>query len=100
MIMLPFILQRQQKNWLRSKNIEVLECPAISPDLNPIENLWGILARKVYAKGRQFTTVEQLKDAIRKEWTNVPVLELHKLINSMPDRIFEVINKDGASTHY
>lgn len=42
------------KKWLAERNVDVLPWPAISPDLNPIENIWGMLARAVYANGRQW----------------------------------------------
>ena len=51
-------------DWLFEHEIEVLPWPALSPDLNPIEKLWGILTRKVYAGGRQFSTVDDLKRQI------------------------------------
>ena len=50
------------KNWLRSKNVKLLDWPAKSPDLNIIENVWGLLARRVYAHGRQFDKLEDLVD--------------------------------------
>ncbi|KAF0748806.1 hypothetical protein AaE_007242 [Aphanomyces astaci] len=45
---------------LAEHNVPLLSWPALSPDLNPIENVWGCLARKVYANGRQFGSVQEL----------------------------------------
>ena len=61
--------------WLKSKNIETLPHPAVSPDLNPIDNLWGIMARRVYENGRQFQTVLELKNCIRDVWNNFEITE-------------------------
>jgi hypothetical protein len=36
--------------------------PSFSPDLNPIENLRGEMARRVYADRSQFSSITQLKE--------------------------------------
>ncbi|POM79033.1 Transposase [Phytophthora palmivora] len=46
-------------------NVRVMWWPAKSPDLNPIENLWRILARAVYANGKQYETKTELVNAIK-----------------------------------
>ncbi len=34
--------------WLRSRRVRVLNWPAYSPDLSPIENIWRIIKRKIH----------------------------------------------------
>ena len=49
------------KAWFAENSIAVLKWPAKLPDLSPIENLWGLMAREVYENGqRQFNNVEEL----------------------------------------
>jgi hypothetical protein len=38
----------------------LIDHPPVSPDLNPIENLWGIIVRNVYKDGRQYKAVNEL----------------------------------------
>ncbi len=38
------------KSWLNDHGVGVLDWPAYSPDLNPIENLWAIVKRKMRNK--------------------------------------------------
>lgn len=88
-------VSREAKEWFHEKDVEVLEWPARSPDLNPIENLWGILARKVYAGGRQFGTVQELEVAVRTAWREIRLETLETLVNSMPKRLFDVARRNG-----
>ena len=39
------------KKYLLEQKIRLLDYPMFSPDLNPIENLWGLIVAKVYEGG-------------------------------------------------
>lgn len=86
--------------WLKRNKINVMKWPANSPDINPIENLWGVLARKVYAVGRQFNDIESLKKVIVDSWQEIEVKMCQELIKSMKNRIYDVIISHGGQTKY
>lgn len=93
-------VSRSTRAWLERHNIAMLEWPANSPDLNPIENLWGILVRRVYAENKQYQSVSELKKAIVKAWQEIDQETIDNLILSMDNRIFQVINRKGGPTDY
>lgn len=86
------------KQFLRDNNIVVLEWPSCSPDLNPIENIWKILKERVY-KNKSINSNEFI-DNILNEWNNIDKKILKSLIDSMPHRIYKVIENDGDSIEY
>ncbi len=56
--------------WLRSRRVRMLNWPACSPDLSPIENIWHIIKRKIHQRRPQ--TPQQLETYIRQEWDQIP----------------------------
>ena len=60
------------KKYLLEQKIRLLDHPACSPDLNPIENLWGLIVAKVYEGGRQHSAISELKNAIFDAWEKIP----------------------------
>ena len=88
------------RTWLSSQNIQIMNWPSRSPDLSPIENVWGTLSRKVYQNGRQFSSKSELEKAISYEWTTIDQNYIQDLILSMKERLISVIEKKGAETSY
>lgn len=79
--------------WLKNNQIQVMDWPAYSPDLNPIENVWGILARRVYVNGKQFDTIPELKSAVIDAWDKLTSEDLKPFILSMKNRVADVLIK-------
>lgn len=96
----PVHVSKSTRAWLGRNNIELLEWPPCSPDLNPIENLWGIIVHRVYAQNREYKCLDELMVAIVDVWNNIEDEIIQALVNSMPERMFRVINTDGNVTGY
>uniref|UniRef100_A0A4W5Q7D4 Transposase Tc1-like domain-containing protein n=1 Tax=Hucho hucho TaxID=62062 RepID=A0A4W5Q7D4_9TELE len=85
--------------WLGEQNIDILGLwPGNSPDLNPIENLWSILKRQVDKQNP--TNSDNLQALIMQEWAAISQDVAQKLIDSMPGRIAEVLEKKGQHCKY
>ncbi|KAI2644721.1 Transposable element Tcb1 transposase [Labeo rohita] len=84
--------------WFTDHGITVLNWPANSPDLNPIENLWDIVKRKL--RDARPNTLDELKAAIEASWASITPQQCHRLIASMPRRIEAVISAKGFRTKY
>ncbi len=70
------------KSWFNDHGVTVLDWPANSPDLNPIENLWGIVKRKI--RDTRPNNADELKATVKETWASIPPQQCHKLITSMP----------------
>jgi len=88
------------KNWFCTHNIPLFPHPARSPDLNPIENIWGIMPRCVYANNIQYDNKTALKQAIITGWNNLENESLLNLVKSMPNRVYQLIQKKGGPINY
>lgn len=94
-------VSQHSRAWFAAHNIWLIDWPARSPDLNPIENLWSILARKVYRNGqRQFDSVDELKLAIVESWGEIQVETLTTLVESMSQRCLDCVATQGKKVAY
>lgn len=84
--------------FLHNKGITVIDWPPWSPDLNPIENLWNELKRRVYARHPQ--TLQQLEQIIREEWDDTDLTFISHICRSMPHRLQLVLDNNGHKISY
>ncbi len=55
--------------FLKKNRVKVIQWPSMSPDLNPIEHLWGILKRQV--EHHSPSSIQSLKEVILEEWKKI-----------------------------
>lgn len=86
------------RKWLKETKINTLDWVTQSLDLNPVENLWLALKRRI-AEPKPSNLVS-LKVVITEEWANIGQNVTKGLVESMSRRIQAGIAANGGHTKY
>lgn len=84
--------------YFNTKNVNVMDWPSQSPDLNPIENLWHVLKINVSKKNPK--NIKHLVEVCKEEWKKLDPNMIKKLVLSMNKRCREVLDAKGGHTSY
>lgn len=88
------------KKWLQDNEFTVLEWPPQSPDLNPIENLWAIVKRRLNQYPTPPSGMNELWERASDVFVSITAEDCRKLYESMPRRMAAVIRAKGRWTKY
>ena len=95
----PCHTSRYTMNWINAQNINLIDWPGNSPDLNPIENLWSIMKAKLSRQA--IRNNDHLRHLLKFMWVQDVSHDLcKKLARSMPRRIEMCLANEGGHTKY
>ena len=73
--------------------------PAISPDMNPIENLWDFMKRELRSQG-EVLSADQLFEVLKKIWEGFTAEFIRGFTFSMRRRVLCLYQENGGHAHY
>ncbi|KAK6009617.1 hypothetical protein OSTOST_25445, partial [Ostertagia ostertagi] len=79
----------------QSWNARLLDWPAESPDLNPIELVWGNM--KAFIRKRNIRTVEELRKAVLVCWKTRTPEVCTRYISGVYKRLHRVVEQEGRN---
>jgi len=87
-------------DFLQQSGVVRMDWPACSPDLNPIENVWDLLERRVRDNHGPPQTLQQLLALLQQEWLAIPQAVLRVYTDSMRCRCVQCLASGGGYTEY
>ncbi|KAI0997022.1 hypothetical protein K3495_g11164 [Podosphaera aphanis] len=94
------------RDYLMANGIQPISWPAYSTDLNPIENVWGMMKLYIqnvypeFERGRQRSKAETRRTILEAWYYCTTEDKLRSLILSMSKRCEEVVRVQGGPTSY
>ena len=96
----PKHTSKKAKKWMKDNNITLLDWPAQSPDISPIEHQWVHLKRELAKYPIPPKGVWDIWKRVAEVWNNIPPEVCQNLIESMPRRLEAVIKAKRGHTKY
>lgn len=87
-------------NYLEEVQIETMDFPAHSPDLNPIEPIWDMMDRRLRALPNPPNNLNELSLRLEEVWDAIEQDEIRNEVFSMSRRCQAVIRARGGNTRY
>jgi len=84
---------------LAEANVNTMQWPAKSPDMNPIEHIWDALGRNV-RRNHNRQNIHELTNALIAEWNNLSNNLVQHYVNYMRRRVNAFIRARGGHNRY
>ena len=88
------------KDYIGKSKMTVMEWPANSPDLSPIESLWTYPKRALDRNPKAPESMDELWEQIQDAWVDIDIEKIHKLYEGMHHRMKLVIQNKGGPIKY
>ena len=96
----PYHTSKLTRDYEKSLVMAVIDWPAQSPDLNPIENLWATMKLRISKRRHRISCIEEMEDVLREEWDKLTAEDWRKCVASFQARCKAVIKNRGGMTRY
>ena len=84
-------LSKESKQFFKNEGFQPMEWPPNSPDLNPIENIWSVIKKKLWERREEVKNEEDIWRIKKEIWYKLNPDLFKKIYMSLPKQCEKVI---------
>ncbi|KAI7821326.1 hypothetical protein BC939DRAFT_398649, partial [Gamsiella multidivaricata] len=88
------------RKWREENGMKKMAWLPNPSDLNPIENIWWIIRRRLNKLPKKSTGKQEMMEMIKEIWDSITPEEIRALVTTMNSGIRKVLEVDGGSIDY